>query len=181
MGAHGCPSAQGVPPPADGPSPRIFVVYGSGGAEELLCRSEAEEILAAARSDPSATVVEEAPRHADSLLRHITIHRSRVPDTPVFPSSDLVALPDTLQGQSAEMLGASPSVSMNSALQSPGITEYCQFIAYPPLSEDDRAKFQGTLGQYRQWEAEELAKNRAVMKPPEKPKKGAGKKEKTET
>ncbi|CAK0853487.1 unnamed protein product [Prorocentrum cordatum] len=181
--AHGLlpDDAGGEPPPeaseAGGPPPRTFVVHGNGDAEELLCRSDVEELLAAARADPSASVVREPPTHAGSLLEHITVYRSRVPDAPVFSSADLVALPDTLQGNSSELLGTSADALKSPALQPPGISEYSKFIAYPPLSEQDRVRFQGTLGQYRQWEAEQLAKSRAVMKPPEKPKK---QKEKTE-
>merc|ERR1712151_657670 len=44
-----------------------------------------------------------------------------------------------------------------------GLNEFRQLIEYPVFTDDNRKKFHGTLKQYRKWEAEEIAKTRAVM------------------
>jgi len=49
----------------------------------------------------------------------------------------------------------------------PTLTEYRQLIQYQTVTDEVRAMFRGTLKQYRQWEAAQVAKNRAIMAPPE--------------
>lgn len=60
--------------------------------------------------------------------------------------------------------------------QASAMTQYRQLIEYPPVTDEARQKFQGTLKQYRKWEAEEHAKIRAAGQADPKGKKD-GKKE----
>merc|ERR1712039_444322 len=131
-----------------------------------------QEMLFAAREDPMAYVCEDdnmpEPPMAGTQLdacRTYTIFRTRVPDTATMPAEASLVLPEGFDAASSLMSVPSQQQASGSGSAPPqgGLNEYRQLIEYPVFTDDNRKKFHGTLKQYRKWEAEEIAKTRAVM------------------
>jgi len=125
-------------------------------------------LLERATTDPSCLVV---PGHDNGPRKSHTIFRNRTPDAPVLAAAPSVALPEGVEMDAGNSLY---SVLMSTSSQhgsmvarASGVTEYRQLAEYPPVTEEVRAKFQGTLKQYRKWEADQLLKMREAMKGPE--------------
>lgn len=160
--------------------PRLFIVHGNGEAEELLSAQEATEILEAAKADTTALVV--GPESFEQFKCH-TIFHTRLPDTLSAPSTGSVALPDSLDGGGSRCSVISSQQASEAAqadaqdAHAGTVTEFRQLLEFPQVSEEDQIKLQGTLKQYRAWEAEQLKKMRDAAKPPEpkKTKKDKGK------
>jgi len=167
------------------PPPRLFIVHGNGEAEELLPAAQAEEILQVAQDDPMCIVVGNEPLadHLPNCKSH-TIFRTRMPDSLAVPQMGSVALPEGCVDGGASICSVITNASQQASLQasqqsqltmSGAITEFRQLIEFPEVTEEDQAKLQGTLKQYREWEATQLKKQRDAAKPPD-PKAGKGKK-----
>eukprot|EP00930_Biecheleria_cincta_P044938 TRINITY_DN30967_c0_g1_i1.p1 TRINITY_DN30967_c0_g1~~TRINITY_DN30967_c0_g1_i1.p1 ORF type:complete len:1572 (+),score=357.35 TRINITY_DN30967_c0_g1_i1:89-4804(+) len=158
------------------PPPRLFVVHGNGDAEEVLPAARAHELLQAAQDDPLATVVGPQPL-ADHLAKcqSHTIFKMRLPDSVAVPQMGSVALPESVDGGASicsVITQASQQASLQASQQSQlvnsgAVTEYRQLIEYPEVTVEDQQKLQGTMKQYRKWEAELLQKNRNAAKPPD--------------
>jgi hypothetical protein len=156
--------------------PRLFVVHGNGDAEEVLPAARAHELLQAAQDDPLAMVVGPQPL-ADHLAKcqSHTIFKMRLPDSVAVPQMGSVALPEGVDGGASicsVITQASQQASLQASQQSQlvnsgAVTEYRQLIEYPEVTIEDQQKLQGTLKQYRKWEAELLQKNRNAAKPPD--------------
>jgi len=164
---------------AESPSarnPRLFVVHGCGEAEELLSANEATQILEAAKEDTTALVV--GPESFEQFKCH-TIFHTRLPDVLSVPQMGSVALPDSLDGggsrnsviSEASLQASSELAQQAEDAQAGTITEFRQLLEFPEVSEEDQIKLQGTLKQYKAWEAEQLKKMRDAAKPPEPAKK----------
>jgi hypothetical protein len=157
------------------------MIGGDGEAEELLLGATVKALLENAATDPMAYVVpgaESGPRQCHTLFQ------TRTPDTPMGPNPPTVALPENaeatdLHGNSLYSVITASTMQQSLYPSGPNVREYRQLALYPDVPDEVRIKFQGTLKQYRQWEAEYTAKQRAVMAPPEPKKKAKdGKKDK---
>jgi len=167
--AYRLPGAESFFQPEVVPPPRLFVVYGSGEAEELLSKADAEALVQAAEEDSLAQDLRQtlSVLQTESITSH-TILRSKFTDStsvPMAPSS--VPLPEGLDagGSMASLFTLASGHASSQA--GPTLTEYRQLIQYQPVTEEVRAMFRGTLKQYRTWEATQVAKSRAIMAPPE--------------
>merc|ERR1712187_9278 len=177
MGANIARGAENFDIPAQAPEPRLFVIHGRGGAEELLTAERAKAILGAAKTDPLVKVVGDQPLQessdfSDSRTCH-TIFKKRLPDMPVAAPPALVALPDGLDVAGSVYSMATSSSMLQNSIQDSGtaITEFTQLIQYPEISEETRTKFKGTLKQYRQWEVEQSQRLQDMLRPEVKGKK----------
>jgi len=172
--------------PEKPPTPRLFVVYGDGEAEELLASEAAGGLLEAAEADPLASVMEETlePK-ADGEAGLVgctshTIFRKKFPDTPVTPPEASIALPEGLDLAGSVYSMATSSHQASLPVPPPSYIEFRQLVQYPAIDEETREMFRGTLAQYRKWEAELVTKTRLALQGGESKKKEAKGKKKDE-
>merc|ERR1712187_238648 len=184
--AHMARGADILEIPEQAPAPRLFIIHGHGGAEELLTSERAELMLETARNDPLAKVVGDQPLHessatGDNRISH-TIFQKRLPDVPIPAPPAMTALPEGLEVAGSIFSMATSASARVTSTQDPtmAITEFRQLIQYPAIEEETRTKFQGTLKQYRQWEVEQAQKLKDLLKPEGKGKKDAKKDKKKE-
>jgi hypothetical protein len=167
---HACaaPGTERLDTPAQGPPPRLFMIYGDGRAEEMLSADAAQALLSAAQDDPLAVLIGDQPLPAEGCVSH-TIFRHRFPDIAAARPAFGIALPDGLDVAGSVYSMATGSQQQGSVQTVPGssIQEYRQIIEYPSISEDTLTKFHGTLKQYRQWEAELILKIQKALAGPE--------------
>jgi len=99
------------------------------------------------------------------------IFRQRYADMAPAPGMPTIALPESLEcvGSTYSTLTLAPQQGQQPE-PVPCITEYRLLVEYPPLESEITEKFPGTLKQYRQWEAELLARNRAAVRGSDKAK-----------
>lgn len=189
--AYGAPNLSGTAPPADYLEPRLFLVYGNGEAEELLRAAEANAVLEAAEANSAVFMVrDQALEPQMPGCKSHTIFQWRQPESTPVPSTGGLAVPQGA-GQGKEPEGSNCTALTQASqranvqaehhsllLQSGAITEYRQILEFPVVTEDARQRLGGTLQQYRQWEAEQLAALRALAEKDSK--KGKDKKGKKE-
>merc|ERR1712187_54114 len=126
---------------AQAPEPRLFIIHGSGGAEELLSTQAATAMLETATADPLAKIVgdqslQESADVGDGRKCH-TIFQKRLPDVSVAAPPALTALPDGLDVAGSIYSMATSTNQSQVSMQEPGmtITEFTQLIQYPEINE----------------------------------------------
>eukprot|EP00930_Biecheleria_cincta_P042054 TRINITY_DN28926_c0_g2_i1.p1 TRINITY_DN28926_c0_g2~~TRINITY_DN28926_c0_g2_i1.p1 ORF type:complete len:1643 (+),score=351.39 TRINITY_DN28926_c0_g2_i1:129-5057(+) len=143
------PDISFLPLPEEAPTPRLFVVYGDGEAEELISSKNVEELLRLARQDPNSLVIEgEQLGWPMNRCKAHTIHRI-LPMDPVRLPMTPVHLPPSVAGFG---LGDTPGNQRT-------FTEFRQFIEYPMISEETSLSWARALVDY----AEEEKRCKAVQ------------------
>merc|ERR1719272_2773247 len=135
------PHAAFLPLPEDAPEPRLFVVYGDGEAEELLLTRDAQEAIRLAKLNPECVVVEgeQLGPPMESCSCH-TIFRAA--------SSDQVSVPPLPITMPPSVAGFHPGTAAFAPAPGSNYTEFRQFTEYPPIPEDQLARFKEVLELY---------------------------------
>jgi len=172
--AYAIPGMEEAPPPAEALPPRLFVIYGTGDAEEVIAGSDAIQALQAADADPQATVVKgEVMASPLEGCRCHSIFLTKVLDgfaklgAGASTDAPTLSLGSLGTGWSFSSLPVSPAQS-----PPPTVVKFRRLIEYPAFTEDTHQMFLGTLKQYREWEQAEIMKRRAIMAVEDKKKGG---------
>lgn len=143
---YGHPDAKYLPLPEQTPPPRLFVVSGSGDAEELLSVREAQEALRLAEGDPRAILLrdEVLGQPLEGCLSHSIL----------LPGSVAAASAGAAPRLPPSIAGLRGGGSREAQRPSCAFTELRQFVQYPPSSEEQRQAFLEAQARFAAWEDE---------------------------
>eukprot|EP00397_Hematodinium_sp_SG-2012_P001162 GEMP01001163.1.p1 GENE.GEMP01001163.1~~GEMP01001163.1.p1 ORF type:complete len:1774 (+),score=520.83 GEMP01001163.1:221-5542(+) len=166
---HPSPMVVEGPVISTGVTPRLFVIYGNGEAEELLTGAFVEECVELAQEE-GATVLRDqlvGPPLSGCLAHTIYCPGSSTSRT--VPIAQPVVIPPIIRSKDI------PPPASTAAFQ---YVTFRQFIEYPKMHDDRKTKFDDGLKAFDIWEAEHMATHAEIGKKEKKKDDKKGKKDK---